>query len=100
MTQWIASVLKKGMRQQTVVSIVSDGLYLHIQKVSHSWTPLKYVLMLDLRSHGSNQFVRVVDLRSDSPEKCTALLGQIISITNQINLGNAAATSAIRSGQS
>lgn len=100
MTQWITSVLKKGMRQQTVVSIVSDGLYLHIQKVSHSWTPPQYVLMLNLRSHGSNQLVRVVDLRGDSPEKCSALFGQIISITNQINLRNSVATSAIRSGQS
>ncbi len=94
MTQWIASLLKGNMLQQSIASVVSDGMFLHIQKVSHSWTSPQYILMLDLRSAKTNQLVRVADIRGETPQVCAALLGQIVSITNQTNIGNAVASSA------
>jgi hypothetical protein len=86
MTQWIASLLKRSGQQHTVANVISDGLSLQLVKVSRWRMHPPYLLLLDLRSPSTKQWVRVAEIRGDTPQACAALFGQIVSVARQ-NIG-------------
>jgi|GEM_PF-4523291 len=94
MTQWITSVLHRTSSQRVIARVVSDGLALQILKTRYSRLEPPFLLTLDLRSATGDQWIRVAEIRGDTPQACAASLGQIISVARQCVGSNSALGSA------
>src|SRR5262245_43374081 len=83
MTQWISSILHFSSSPHTVATVKSDGFLLQVHKMPRKRRTPPYLLTLDLRETSGHDLVRVIEIRGDTPQVCTALVAQLLTVAKQ-----------------